>query len=216
MAATKMRSLSFAAAVLVVLLSFSSSSSTAFAAPAPPPPPATNGTLRLHGQAPFPLSEPLAVSPADRLFLSAQTSNGVAVVAPFDSKLLGVTQLGGKLPATLGALYRGQAIVHGSGFSPDRRTVAAVCVGSDSVVFLDATGERDYGEKEKERERELVFSPFFFFPLFFFSLFLPFSSPFFLSALSHTKHKHTNTQTQNNKTTKNRSPQHHLGGPEPS
>ena len=140
----------FSAALL--LLSLLLSPSAASAAPSPPPAP-QNDALVLHGQAPFPLNAPIPASSADRLFLSAQTSNGVAVVDPFDAKLLGVVPLGGKLPETLGALYRGQSVVHGSGFSPDRRTVAAVCVGSDSVVFLDATGERDYGEREVERER---------------------------------------------------------------
>lgn len=128
-------------AALVLLLSLSSSDS------APTPPAADNGEpLRIHGQAPFPLNEPIAVSSSDRIFVSAQTSNGVSVVDPFDAKLLGVLPLGGRLPETLGALYRGQSIVHGSGFSPDRKTVAAVCVGSDAVAFLDATGEKDYGE----------------------------------------------------------------------
>lgn len=136
---TKMTTLStfFAALVLGLLCSTSSASAS------------SSSDLVLHGQAPFPLNKPIAASSADRIFLSAQTSNGVSVVDPFDAKLLGVVPLGGRLPETLGALYRGQSIVHGSGFSPDRRTVAAVCVGSDSVAFLDATGEKDYGEKRR-------------------------------------------------------------------
>lgn len=137
---------SFAAAAVLSLLSLLLALSSASASAAAPPPTSPEPLVVLHGQAPFPLTAPLAVSPADRLFASAQTSNGVAVVSPFDSKLLGVTQLGGRLPEILGALYRGQSVVHGSGFSPDRKYVAAVCVGSDSVVFLDATGEKGYGE----------------------------------------------------------------------
>jgi len=142
-----------AAAAFALLLSLSlSPSPAASAAPSPaasaaPSPTASaapslapQGGLRLHGQAPYPFNVPIAASSSDRIFLSAQTSNGVAVVDPFGARLLGVVPLGAKLPETLSALYRGQAIVHGSGFSPDRRTVAAVCVGSDAVAFLDATG----------------------------------------------------------------------------
>jgi hypothetical protein len=34
-------------------------------------------------------------------------------------------------------LYRGQLLVHGTGFSPDPRTTAVVSIGSNSVTFID-------------------------------------------------------------------------------
>lgn len=66
-----------------------------------------------------------------------QTSNSVSVIDPSSNKLLGVISLGGKLSDSLSAVYRGQSLVHGMGFSPDHRTVAIVCVGSNALVFID-------------------------------------------------------------------------------
>ena len=36
-------------------------------------------------------------------------------------------------PASLSPLYRGQLLVHGMGFSPDRHTLAVVAIGSNAV-----------------------------------------------------------------------------------
>src|SRR5207237_2838534 len=52
-------------------------------------------------------------------------------------KLLGVIKLGDPLPANLSPLYRGQLLVHGMGFSPDRKTLLVVSIGSNSVSFID-------------------------------------------------------------------------------
>ena len=46
-------------------------------------------------------------------------------------------RLGDPNPASLSPLYTGQLLVHGMGFSPDRKTLAVVSVGSNSVSFID-------------------------------------------------------------------------------
>src|SRR6185437_5431859 len=43
------------------------------------------------------------------------------------------------LPGNLSALYKGQLLVHGMGYSPDHRTLAVVSIGSNSVTFIDTT-----------------------------------------------------------------------------
>lgn len=82
---------------------------------------------------------PIAVSSRDRVYTADQTSNTVSVIDPASNKLLGVIRLGDVIPAGLSALYRGQLLVHGMGFSPDHRTLAVVSVGSNSVTFIDTT-----------------------------------------------------------------------------
>ena len=90
------------------------------------------------GQAPGAANAPdIAISHKDRFYTSDQFSNTVSVVDPVDNKLLGVLRLGDATPANLSPLYNGQLLVHGMGFSPDHRTLAAVSVGSNSVTFID-------------------------------------------------------------------------------
>lgn len=90
------------------------------------------------GQAPFAASAPdFPVSHRDRFYTSDQFSNTVSVIDPADNKLLGVIRLGDPTPGNLSPLYKGQLLVHGMGFSPDRRTLAAISIGSNSVTFID-------------------------------------------------------------------------------
>ena len=90
------------------------------------------------GQAPGAANAPdIAISHKDRFYTSDQFSNTVSVVDPLDNKLLGVLRLGDPTPANLSPLYKGQLLVHGMGFSPDRRTLAVVSIGSNSVTFVD-------------------------------------------------------------------------------
>ena len=42
----------------------------------------------------------------------------------------------------LSPLYRGQVLVHGLGFSPDRKTIAVVSIASNSVSFIDTATNR--------------------------------------------------------------------------
>ena len=78
-----------------------------------------------------------AVSAQDRFYTSDQFSNTVSVIDPSTNTLLGGIKLGDPTPANLSPLYRGQLLVHGMGFSPDRRTLAVVSIGSNSVSFID-------------------------------------------------------------------------------
>jgi YVTN family beta-propeller protein len=90
------------------------------------------------GQAPFGVAAPdIPVSHSDRVYSAEQYSNTVSVTDPADNKLLGSIHLGNNSPSSLSPLYTGQLLVHGLGFSPDRRTVAVVSIGSNSVTFID-------------------------------------------------------------------------------
>src|SRR5580693_6414273 len=90
------------------------------------------------GQAPAAASDPdIPISHQDRVYSAEQYSNTVSVTDPVDNKLLGTIRLGAPLPANLSPLYKGQLLVHGMGFSPDHRTIAAVAIGSNAVNFID-------------------------------------------------------------------------------
>ena len=78
-----------------------------------------------------------SASNRDRVYTGDQTSNTVSVIDPSANKLLGIIRLGEPVPGSLSPLYRGQLLVHGLGFSPDHRTLAAISVGSNSVTFID-------------------------------------------------------------------------------
>ena len=94
--------------------------------------------LAVAGQAPGLASAPdVPVSPRDRFYTSDQFSNTVSVIDPSINKLLGVIKLGENTPGNLSPLYKGQLLVHGMGFSPDRKTLAVISIGSNSVSFID-------------------------------------------------------------------------------
>lgn len=71
-----------------------------------------------------------------------QFSNTVSVTDPADNHLLGVIRLGDPSPGNFSPLYHDQVLVLGMGFSPDRRTLAAVSIGSNSVLFIDTQTNR--------------------------------------------------------------------------
>jgi YVTN family beta-propeller protein len=79
----------------------------------------------------------IPVSAHDRVYAADQTSNTVSVIDPSSNKLLGVIRLGDPVPGALSALYRGELLVHGLGFSPDSKTLAVVSVASNSVTLID-------------------------------------------------------------------------------
>jgi YVTN family beta-propeller protein len=90
------------------------------------------------GQAPGAASDAdIPVSHRDRVYAAEQFSNTVSVTDPADNRLLGVIRLGDPQPGNFSPLYKGQVLVHGMGFSPDRRTLAVVSIGSNSVTFID-------------------------------------------------------------------------------
>lgn len=79
----------------------------------------------------------IAVSSHDRVYAANQTSNTVSVIDPSSNKLLGLIRLGDPVPGALSALYKGQLLVHGLGFSPDGKTLAVISIGSNSVTLID-------------------------------------------------------------------------------
>ncbi|MBK1838255.1 YncE family protein [Azospirillum sp. YIM B02556] len=90
------------------------------------------------GQAPYASTAPdFPISHRDRIYAAEQFSNTVSVIDPVDNRLLGVIRLGDTQPANFSPLYKGQVLVHGMGFSPDRKTIAVVSIGSNSVSFID-------------------------------------------------------------------------------
>jgi YVTN family beta-propeller protein len=92
----------------------------------------------LGGQAPYGAAAlDIPVSSHDRVYTSDQFSNTVSVVDPSTNKTLGVIRLGDPSPQNFSPLYKGQVLVHGGGFSPDRETIAIVSIGSNSVTFID-------------------------------------------------------------------------------
>jgi YVTN family beta-propeller protein len=87
------------------------------------------------------LTAPLFGQPAsssrDRVYTADQTSNTVSVVDPAGQKLAGVIPLGAPRSEVLSPIYRGEANVHGLGFSPDHHTLVVVSVATNSVTFID-------------------------------------------------------------------------------
>ena len=79
----------------------------------------------------------IPVSHRDRVYAAEQFSNTVSVTDPADNRLVGVIRLGDPAPGNFSPLYRGQALVHGLGFSPDHRTIVVVSIGSNSVTFIE-------------------------------------------------------------------------------
>ncbi|HEX8529135.1 MAG TPA: DUF305 domain-containing protein, partial [Cytophagales bacterium] len=72
----------------------------------------------------------------DRVYTANQVSNTVSVVDPAQGRLLGEIRLGKPYPDVLNPLYRGQALVHGLRYSPGRKLLAVVSIGSNSVTFV--------------------------------------------------------------------------------
>jgi YVTN family beta-propeller protein len=118
-------------------------------------------TLSYAGQVPFTAAAPdIPISHQDRVYAAEQYSNTLSVTDPVDNKLLGVIRLGDPSPASLSPLYVGQLLVHGMGFSPDRKTLAVVSIGSNSVSFIDTQRNAVKGVAYVGRSpHEAFFSP---------------------------------------------------------
>src|SRR5215472_14558296 len=87
-------------------------------------------------QAPWGRPE-IPISAHDRVYAANQTSNTVSVIDPSINKLLGVIRLGDPVPGALSALYKGQLLVHGLGYSPDSKTLTVVSIASNAVTLID-------------------------------------------------------------------------------
>jgi len=87
----------------------------------------------------------MPISSRDRVYAADQTSNTVSVIDPSANKLLGVIRLGDPVPGALSALYKGQLLVHGLGYSPDSKTLAVVSIASNSVTLIDTATNKVNG-----------------------------------------------------------------------
>jgi YVTN family beta-propeller protein len=112
-------------------------------------------------QVPYGLNAPnIPISSHDRVYHADQTSNTVSVYDPSANNLLGVIPLGGVTPQNLSPLYYSQSLVHGMGFSFDRKTLDVVSVGSNSVTFIDtATNQVKHTTYVGRSPHEAFFTP---------------------------------------------------------
>lgn len=72
----------------------------------------------------------------DRVYTGNQISNTVSVIDPATNTLLGEIILGKPQTNILTALYKGQALVHGLGYSRSKQMLAVVAIGSNSVTLV--------------------------------------------------------------------------------
>ena len=77
----------------------------------------------------------------DKVYAANQVSNTVSVIDPQTNKLLGELVLGKPQPDIFSALYKGQALVHGLGYSAQRKLLAVVSIGSNAVTFISTQSD---------------------------------------------------------------------------
>lgn len=78
----------------------------------------------------------------DRVYTGNQVSNTVSVIDPATNILLGEIVLGKPQPNILTPLYKGQALVHGLGYSPLKQMLAVVSIGSNSVTLISTNDNK--------------------------------------------------------------------------
>ena len=78
----------------------------------------------------------------DRVYTGNQVSNTISVVDPSQNKLLGEIKLGIPYSNVLTPLYKGQTLVHGLRYSPQRKLLAAVSIGSNAVTFISTENNK--------------------------------------------------------------------------
>jgi YVTN family beta-propeller protein len=78
----------------------------------------------------------------DRVYTGNQVSNTVSVVDPSQNKLLGEIKLGVPYPNVLTPLYKGQTLVHGLRYLPQKKLLAVVSIGSNAVTFISTENNR--------------------------------------------------------------------------
>jgi YVTN family beta-propeller protein len=102
----------------------------------------------------------IPISNHDRVYAADQTSNTISVIDPSSNKLLGVIRLGDPVPGALSALYKGQLLVHGLGYSPDSKTLAVVSIASNSITLIDTVTNKVKGTVYVGRSpHEAFFTP---------------------------------------------------------
>lgn len=127
------------AGFVMAAMTFSMGCAPAAAPPAPLPP--SGGVPQ---QAPALPGAP-ATSSRDRVYTADQTSNTVSIIDAGTNALLGTIALGDPRPTLLGALYTRQIGVHGLGFSPDGRLLAAISVTTNGVTLIETATNRVRG-----------------------------------------------------------------------
>ena len=87
----------------------------------------------------------MQTSSRDRVYTGDQTSNTVSVIDAGTNTFLGTIALGDPRPGVLGALYKKEIDVHGLGFSPDGKLLAAISVTSNAVTLIETATNRVRG-----------------------------------------------------------------------
>ena len=77
----------------------------------------------------------------DKVYAANQVSNTISVIDPQTNLLLGELILGKPQPDIFSALYKGQALVHGLGYSAKRKLLAVVSIGSNAVTFISTQND---------------------------------------------------------------------------
>ncbi len=77
----------------------------------------------------------------DKVYTANQVSNTVSVIDPQSNRLFGEIVLGKPQPDIFSALYKGQALVHGLGYSPKQKLLAVVSIGSNAVTFVSTLND---------------------------------------------------------------------------
>jgi len=78
----------------------------------------------------------------DRVYAANQVSNTVSVIDPSAQTLSGEIVLGKPQPDILSPLYKGQALVHGLGYTPKNKLLAVVSIGSNAVTFISTENNK--------------------------------------------------------------------------
>ena len=77
----------------------------------------------------------------DKVYTANQISNTVSVIDPQINTILGEIVLGKPQPDIFSALYKGQALVHGMGYSLKNKVLAVVSIGSNAVTFISTKND---------------------------------------------------------------------------
>lgn len=96
----------------------------------------------------------------DRVYTANQVSNTVSVVDPSQNRFLGEIVLGQPFPNIVSPLYKGEVLVHGLRYSPHRKLLAVVSIGSNSVTFISTETNKVLGKVYVGRSpHEPTFTP---------------------------------------------------------
>ncbi|MBD0319341.1 MAG: YncE family protein [Gemmatimonadetes bacterium] len=119
--------------------------------------------LALHAailQAQSPYTRVTPVSSRDRVYTGDQVSNTISVIDPSTDRLVGQIRLGVQRPGVLSPLSGTQVNVHGLGFSPDGRWIAAVSTITNAVTIVETATNRVKGTVYVGRNpHEAFFTP---------------------------------------------------------